>query len=206
MNDSKDSQESTRHRDEPQWLAGLRAGDEACYESLVRAYAGRLLWIARRYVEEAEAQDAVQEAFIKAFETIQRFRGQASLYTWLHRIVVNMCLMKLRKASARREESIEAQLPSFRKDGHRANPGPAWALGADEILQLKEMRELVHGSIARLPDSYRFVLMLRDIEGFDSEETANVLGISINAVKIRLHRARQALRELLDPQILESVQ
>ncbi len=190
--------------DETQWLAGLRAGDETCYENLVRAYGGRLLRVARRYLDEEEARDAVQEAFIKAFETIQKFRGQASLYTWLHRIVVNMCLMKLRKAAAHREESIDPHLPAFRKDGHRVNPRPAWAIGADEILQVKELRNLVHSSIARLPASYRFVLMLRDIEGFNSEETADVLGISSNAVKIRLHRARLALRELLDPRIVES--
>ena len=100
-------------------------------------------------------------------------------------------------------ESIEHLLPRFVEDGHRADPGPAWKESADALMQQQETRRLVRTSIDRLPDTYPSVLMLRDIEEYDTQETAQALGISPNAVKIRLHRARQALRTLLDPRLHE---
>jgi RNA polymerase sigma-70 factor (ECF subfamily) len=179
-------------------LAGLRAGDEDAYETLLRAYSGRMLAVARRFMaSEEDARDAVQEAFVSAFRAMDRFEGDSRLSTWLHRIVVNACLMKLRTRRRKPEESIEELLPRFADGGHVDAPARGWA-GADSLIEREETRELVRRLIQRLPEAYRTVLLLRDIEEFDTERTAELMGLSKAAVKTRLHRARQALRQLLD--------
>jgi RNA polymerase sigma-70 factor (ECF subfamily) len=184
---------------EAEWVAALKRGDDVAYEELVRANTGRMLAVARRYLRSDEdARDAVQEAFVNAFRAIDKFEGGALLSTWLHRILVNACLMRLRTRRRKPEESIEDLLPKFVEDGHLRDPAGAWNDGADELMEQAENRVLVREAIDRLPDSYRTVLLLRDIEGLDTEETASQLGISKAAVKTRLHRARLALRGLLD--------
>ena len=109
--------------DETSLLAGLRRGEEAAFELLVRTYGGRLLQVARRFVGEDDARDALQEAFLSAFKSIGRFDGRSKISTWLHRIVVNSALMRLRKKSSKVEESLEPLLPTFIENGHRADPG-----------------------------------------------------------------------------------
>jgi RNA polymerase sigma-70 factor (ECF subfamily) len=190
--------------EEPGLLEALRRGDGRAFECLVRQHGGRLLAVARRLVRnEEDARDAVQEAFLSAFRSIHSFEGQARLSTWLHRIVVNAALMKLRSRQRRPEESIEELLPRFSEDGHQAEPAVMWRAAHEDVLERRETRELVRSCIDRLPDTYRNVLMLRDIEELDTQETATLLGVTENAVKIRLHRARQALRSLLDPVLRE---
>jgi RNA polymerase sigma-70 factor, ECF subfamily len=186
--------------DEAALIAQLRAGDETAYEQVVRAYGGRLLAVARRIVgTEEDARDVVQDAFLNAFKSFARFEGNAKLSTWLHRIVVNAALMKLRTRKRKPEQSIESMLPSFLDDGHHEERFQSWDEPVDKVMERKEARELVRQQIDALPEGYRTVLVLRDIEGLDTEETAKVLGLSVNATKIRLHRARQALRTLLAP-------
>ena len=188
--------------DEGKLVARLRAGDDDAYEALVRAYGGRLLSVARRFLrDEEDARDALQEAFINAFRSIHSFEGSSRLSTWLHKIVVNQSLMKLRSRRRAPEESIDELLPKFREDGHAATPFRDWREPADVAVQRRETRDLVRKSILDLPATYRTVLLLRDIEGLDTQETARRIGVSENAVKIRLHRARQALRALLDPRM-----
>ncbi|HYB97495.1 MAG TPA: sigma-70 family RNA polymerase sigma factor [Vicinamibacterales bacterium] len=186
--------------DEATLVAQLRAGDEAAFERMVRAYGGRLLAVARRIVgSEEDARDVVQDAFMNAFRSLDRFEGNAKLSTWLHRIAVNAALMKLRTRKRKPEQSIETMLPSFLDDGHHEERFQSWEEPVDKLLEQAETRALVRQQIDALPEGYRTVLVLRDIEGLDTEETANVLGLSVNATKIRLHRARQALRTLLAP-------
>jgi len=185
--------------DEAKLIDALRAGDGDAYAQLVRRYGGRLLAVTRRLLrEEEDARDAVQEAFLSAFKAIDRFEGQARLSTWLHRIAVNAALMKLRSKRRRPETSIEELLPGFIEDGHMADPPQRWREGADTLLARRETREWVRGRIDELPDSHRTVLLLRDIEELDTTKVAELLDLSPGAVKTRLHRARQALRELLD--------
>jgi len=187
--------------DEAELLARLRAGDDAAYEWLVRTHSGRLLAVARRFLRsEEDARDAVQEAFVNAFRSIDRFEGGSLLSTWLHRIVVNACLMRLRSRRRKPEERIDDLLPRYLDDGHAAAPTGPWRPDVGHRLEQAEVRQQVRAAIDRLPDSYRTVLLLRDIEEFDTDEAAEALGISRAAVKTRLHRARQALREQLDPQ------
>jgi len=181
-------------------LAGLRAGNADAFEELVRKYMPVLLRVARRFLRsEEDARDAVQDAFISAFKSIRDFAGQSQLSTWLHRIVVNSSLMKLRSRKRHQEEEIEMLLPRFQDDGHQVEPSIPWTETAEALLQRAELREIVRAAIDRLPETYRTILLLRDIEELSPEETASALGISRNAVKVRLHRARQALRALLDP-------
>jgi RNA polymerase sigma-70 factor (ECF subfamily) len=178
----------------------LRAGDGSAFEELVRAHGARVLAVTRRFLRsEEDARDAVQETFLSAFKSIAGFHEGSKLSTWLHRIAVNAALMKLRAQRRKPEEPIDELLPRFRKDGHRADPAPAWRDSADTALQRQETRLLVRQCIDRLPEGHRTVLLLRDIEELNTEETARLLEITPNAVKVRLHRARQALRELLDP-------
>jgi RNA polymerase sigma-70 factor (ECF subfamily) len=186
--------------DESLLLAALRRGDEGAFERLVREHGGRLLAVSRRFLRnEEDARDALQDAFVSAFRSVDRFEGSSRLSTWLHRIVVNSCLMKLRSRRRHPEEPIEDLLPKFLEDGHAAVPSVAWRRSAEELLEIAETRTLVRAAIDRLPESYRTVLMMRDIEELDTAEAARLLDVSENAVKVRLHRARQALRELLDP-------
>jgi RNA polymerase sigma-70 factor (ECF subfamily) len=188
--------------DETALVARLRAGDDEAFEELVRTYSPRLLRLARRIVgNDDEARDVLQEALLSAFRHLDRFQGDARLGTWLHRIVVNTALMKLRSRRRRPEEPIEPLLPAFLSDGHFAERFSSWNEGADAALSRTETKALVRGLIDRLPESFRTVLLLRDIEGLDTEETARVLETTPNAVKIRLHRARQALRTLLAPHV-----
>jgi RNA polymerase sigma-70 factor (ECF subfamily) len=190
--------------DESKLLERLRRGEDAAYEELVRTHAGRMLSVARRMLRnDDDANDAVQDAFLSAFRAIDRFEGGSRLGTWLHRIVVNAALMKLRTRRRKPEEPLDPLLPRFLDDGHMAQPARAWALPADEAVVGEETRRLVLDRIAELPETYRTILLLRDVEGLDTDETATALGITPGAVKTRLHRARLALRELLDPHLRE---
>jgi RNA polymerase sigma-70 factor (ECF subfamily) len=191
------------HRDSEALLVErLRAGDDAAFEAVVRLYGGRLLAAARRLLRnDDDAADAVQDAFLAAFKSIDGFQGTARLSTWLHRIVINAALMKVRSASRRPEDAIADLLPRFDADGHWLDTVQEWSSGGQELLEQRETRQLVRRCIDRLPDAYRTVLMLRDIEDLDTEEVAGTLGVTANAVKIRLHRARQALRTLLESEL-----
>jgi RNA polymerase sigma-70 factor (ECF subfamily) len=186
----------TRIESDAMLVARLQAGDPDAYETVVRIHGGRLLSVARRFLPNNEdAQDAVQEAFIKAFRAIGTFEERAQLHTWLHRILVNTALMKIRSRKRRPEESIDDLLPTFQADGHQTTESRDWS---DAIFERKETAAMVRLAIAQLPDLYRVVLTLRDIEERDTIETAAAIGTTTTVVKVRLHRARQALRTLLD--------
>ncbi len=182
-------------------LVRLQAGDDAAFEELVRENAPRMLAVARRFVaDENEAQDILQEAFLSAFRGIQRFEGGSKISTWLHRIVVNAALMRLRKKKRRREVQVDELLPGFLEDGHLASIPKGWP-AADQRLEQEDTRAKIRGLIDELPESYRSVLLLRDIEEFSTQDAAHILEITPGAVKTRLHRARQALRALIEQEL-----
>jgi RNA polymerase sigma-70 factor (ECF subfamily) len=192
-----------RVTDDSSLVARLRAGDEQAYETMVRAYSPRMLSVARRMMRcEQDAADALQDAFISAFKSIDSFNESSQLRTWLHRIIVNACLMKLRSQSRHQSVSIEPHLPTFDDTGHHTRHPQDWP-DAHQRLESEEVRAQVRACIDRLPDSYRDVILLRDIEQLDTEETAQLLNCTCANVKTRLHRARQALRSLLEPQLSE---
>jgi RNA polymerase sigma-70 factor (ECF subfamily) len=185
--------------DEAALVAGLGARRPDEFETMVRVYTPRLLAVARRLVgNDEDARDVVQDAMLSAYRSIDKFEAHSRVSTWLHRIVVNAGLMKLRTRRRKPEESIEPLLPTFRDDGHYRNDLPAWAAASDETAERNEMQQIVREAILNLPEAYREVVVLRDIEEQDTASTAAALGITPNAVKIRLHRARQALRTQLE--------
>ena len=179
----------------------LRNRDDAAFEQMVRKFSGRLLATARRYLRsEDDAHDALQDALLCAFKSISIFKSNSQLSTWLHRIVINSSLMRLR-ARRRRPEADEAPtetlLPPFDATGHwtaqSQNSLPAYI-----YLEIAETQALVRRCINELPEQYRLVLMLRDIDELETCETAALLGLTTNNVKVRLHRARQALKTLIE--------
>jgi RNA polymerase sigma-70 factor (ECF subfamily) len=182
-------------------LARLRAGDGDAFEELVRATSPRLLATLRRMLRsEEDARDALQETFLAAFRGLASFEGAARLSTWLHRIAVNSALMKLRSRRRRPEDPIEELLPRFAEDGHRVLE-PERIPGTEEALDEARRRAAVRLCIDRLPEPHRSMVLLRDVEGLGTDEAARAMGISADAAKMRLHRARQALRTLLAREI-----
>jgi RNA polymerase sigma-70 factor (ECF subfamily) len=187
--------------DETALVAALKAGEEWAFELMVRTFGGRLLAVARRFVRnEEDARDVVQSAYLSAFRALDQFEGTAQLSTWLHRIVVNTALMRLRSRRRKPEESIEDLLPSFLEDGHHVEQFSDWATPADVLIERSETRRTVRACVDQLPDNYRTVLLLRDIEERSTQEVADILMTTPTAVKVRLHRARQALSTLLRQQ------
>ena len=162
-------------------------------------YGAQVTRLARRYLRnEADVAECAQDTFLKVFQNIASFERRSSLWTWIRRIAINECLMRLRQIKRRAEEDIEELLPIFDESGRRVNSsGEAGSIV--QTLHSEDIKRTVRGAIDQLPDQYRTVLLLRDIDGYNTIETAAILGIKENAVKVRLHRARSALKQLLAP-------
>lgn len=186
---------------EEQLVESLRLGEDFAYETLVRSYGPLVMSVAGRYLKsEAEAADCFQDTFVAVFRGIDNFEHRSSLRHWVRGIAIKQCLMRLRKSRRRREESIDYLLPVFDENGSRVDTaGPHERFQIVEALDGERMRRVVRENIGRLPDDYRLVVLLRDIDGYSTRETASILGISANAAKVRLHRARSALKQLLQP-------
>jgi RNA polymerase sigma-70 factor (ECF subfamily) len=175
----------------------LRRGDDAAYRELVETQRERMLAVARRFLpEEEDARDAVQEAFIAAFRSIDRFEGNAALSTWLHRVVVNACLMKLRSRRRRPESPLTPEMAT--------TLAPLIQRDATVEVDEQEIVANVRAAVDALPEPHRSVLRLRDLEERDTREAAKALVISQAAVKTRLHRARKLLRSRIgsDPDLV----
>jgi len=166
----------------------------------VRAHGPRLRATALRLLRnESDANDVVQETFLAAFRSISRFEGDSQIGTWLHRIAINAALMKIRSRERRPEVQIHDLLPRFEDVGAHFEPClPFRELPEDEVLR-EEACGIVRACIDRLPENYRNALILHDIEGMEYPEVARELCLTLNATRIRIHRARQALRALLAP-------
>jgi len=186
--------------DDGNLIERLRMGDDVAFAELVEHHAAPLLAVTRRILrDEEDARDAVQEAFVAAFRGIGEFQSESRVSTWLHRIAVNCALMKLRGLERRREQDVDALLPPFQPDGHQRHSSVAWLETAEDILHREQSCALVRQCIDQLPESYRIVLVLRDIEQLPPDVVAEKLQITRDNLKVKLHRARQALRTLLDP-------
>lgn len=187
---------------EVQQRASVQRLDRELCERLLIQYSGRLLAVARRMLRtEEDAADAVQDAYLSAFTSLHRFRSQSQLYTWLHRIVVNACLMKLRSQKRRPAESLDNLLPAFDESGRHVHPVTPWQASVTERVERSETQALVRKCIDRLPADFRTIVLLRDIEGLGTEATAVALKVSLPAAKTRLCRARRALRTLLEREL-----
>jgi RNA polymerase sigma-70 factor (ECF subfamily) len=183
----------------------LKRRDATAFAELVNAYGPRLMTVARRILQcEQESCDAVQDAFLSAFQSFDSFRGDAALGTWLHRIVANACLMRLRSRRRWLVLDVERLSPRFDLQRRQSRWHAQSRQAAPDHLCDDEMRRQVRACIDRLPANYREILILRDLEELDTSETAELLGVSESLVKTRLHRGRLALRNLLAPLLFAS--
>ncbi len=186
--------------DEGELVRRLRAGDEEAFADLVRTYTEPLSCVTQMFFGNSlESVEAVSDVFVAVHRSIDSFNGHAKLGTWLHRIAINCCLMRLRSRRRARQVSFETQ-PLAMLEAAFANQR-ATELSGEERLSQAESIAIVRATIAKLPPIYQAVIQLRDLEELDTAETAARLGTNEPVVKTRLHRARLALRALLLPSL-----
>ncbi len=173
-----------------------RGGDVHAFETLVKQYDRQVFRIAQHITQNREdAQDVVQDAFLKAYEKLDQFQGNSKFYTWLVRIAVNEALMRLRKRRTGKMVSIDEDVQT--DEGSVPRDLAEWRPNPEQEYNQAELAEILRKTINGLPPGFRVVFVLRDVEGLSTEETANALGLSVPAVKSRLLRARLQLRERL---------
>ena len=178
-------------------VEAARAGDIGAFESLVRRYDRSVFRIAQHITQNREdAEDVVQDAFLKAYQNLGQFQGQSKFYTWLVRIAVNEALMRLRRRRPERAVSIDEDIKTDEDSMPREIAD--WSPNPEQLYTQAELKELLGKTIQGLPPSFRTVFVLRDVEGLSTEETASALELSVPAVKSRLLRARLQLRERLN--------
>lgn len=180
----------------------LRNGDVAALETLMESCGSRVYRVARGITnDDRDAEEVVQDVFLAVFQKIATFESRAALGTWIFRMATNAALNKRRGKRREVEVALEDHLPSFEPDGHRAGERSYlladWSALPDAALLAGERREHLTRALAALPDRYRAVVVLRDVEELSNEEAAEILGESVASVKSCLHRARMALREQL---------
>ncbi len=184
------------HAEEADLVKALKAGDQAAYVQMVERYSPTIYNLALRMMgTREEAEEVLQETFLSAFRSVGRFEGRSQLGTWLYRIAYNAAMMRLRRRQLP-VTSIDAA--SQNEDGEIVPRQLVdWGALPDELLLSAELRRVLDAAVAALPEGLRSVFVLREIEGLSTTETAQVLGLSEANVKVRLHRARLALRERL---------
>ena len=170
----------------------VRAGDISAYDTLVRKYERQVFRIAQN---REDAEDVMQDAFLKAYEKLEQFQGNSKFYTWLVRIAVNESLMRLRKRRTGRMVSIDEDLET--EEGTVPRDLADWAPDPEQNYTQTELGQILEKTIKGLPPGFKVVFELRDVQGLSTEDTAEALGLSIPAVKSRLLRARLQLRERL---------
>ena len=185
--------------DESTLVAQARVGDTIAFGELVRRYEGKIFRLAQHITQNREdAEDVLQETFLKAYEHLDQFQGNSKFYTWVVRIAVNQSLMKLRRRKTDRSVSLDETIDTGEDTIVREIA--AWGEDPEERFSREELGEILDSAVKGLETPYRSVFVLRDIEELSTEETANALGLSIPAVKSRLLRARLQLREKLTRQ------
>jgi RNA polymerase sigma-70 factor (ECF subfamily) len=177
-------------------VASAKAGDVHAFETLVNKYDRQIFRIAQHITQNKEdAQDVVQDAFLKAYEKLEQFQGNSKFYTWLVRIAVNESLMRLRKRRTGKMVSIDDDIET--EEGSVPRDLADWSPNPEQNYGQAELAEILRKTIQGLPHGFRIVFVLRDVDGLSTEETAETLGLSVPAVKSRLLRARLQLRERL---------
>jgi len=182
--------------DERALVAAIQQGDQSAFAELVRRYEGKIYSLALRLTESPEeAEEVLQETFLAAYRAIGSFRAESGLHTWLYRIATNAALMRLRRQhhvasldDLMAQDEDEVSLPLQLVD---------WQPQPEEAILTAETRTLLEEALQRLPEAMRVVVLLRDVQGLSAHEVAEVLGVSVAAVKSRLHRGRLALRQAL---------
>jgi RNA polymerase sigma-70 factor, ECF subfamily len=178
-------------------VTAAREGDMHAFEQLIQKYDRNVFRIAQHITQNREdAEDVVQDAFLKAYQNLNKFQGNSKFYTWLVRIAVNEALMRLRKRKADKTVSMDEDVET--EDGSMPREVADWSPNPEQLFGQSELGDILGKTIQGLPASFRTVFVLRDVEGMSTEETAEMLGLSVPAVKSRLLRARLQLRERLN--------
>ena len=186
-------------QNEPELVAQARGGDADAFTTLLQQYDRYVYRVALNITGNREdAEDAMQEAFYKAFSHLAQFQGNSLFYTWLVRITVNEALMKLRSRSAQKELSLDEPV-DLGDDASIVREIEDWDDNPEQRYAKTELENLVAEAVRKLPQAYRAVYVLRDMEGLSSEEAAELMGLSVAAVKSRIRRARLMMREELNP-------
>jgi len=182
--------------DESVLVAQAREGDLQAFTNLVKRYDGKIFRLAMHVTQNREdAEDVLQETFMKAYEHLDQFKGDSKFYTWIVRIAVNQALMKLRRRRTDKTVSMDEQIDTGEDTVVREVA--AWDENPEQRFSREEIGKIMDGAIESLEPIYRSVFVLRDVEDLSTEETADALGLSVPAVKSRLLRARLQLREKL---------
>ncbi|MGH9603719.1 MAG: sigma-70 family RNA polymerase sigma factor [Terriglobales bacterium] len=182
--------------DELALVQAARNGDVSAFEQLIKRYDRKIFRLAHHITQQREdAEDVLQETFLKAYQNLAGFQGNSKFYTWLVRIAVNESLMKLRKRRSDRTVSLDEDVET--EDGSMPREVPDWGPSPEQLYGREELNDILARTIHGLPASFRTVFVLRDVEGLSTEETAEALALSVPAVKSRLLRARLQLRDRL---------
>jgi len=196
----------TTTTDEAALIRRILAGETELFHELIRPYE-RLVYVTIFAIlkNETEAEDGAQETMINAFRHLKSFRGEAKFSTWLVTIAMNEARKRLRKGKVTAEDSLDATIEDHEGGDYTPTVLTDWREIPLEALEKKELREKLHDAVANLPEKYREVFVLRDIEELNQEETAAALGINVTLVKVRLHRARMMLQKALVPYLQNEV-
>lgn len=185
--------------DENSLVELLKNKDKEAQEHFVKLYYNNMYSIAYRYLNNNEdIKDVLQESFINAIRKIDQFRGQSALKTWLTTIVINNCLMRIRAEKRNMEVPAEDYMPRFDSDGFRMNDKTVIRKSPEELVNDRQNKVFIKKALDRLPEHYRAIIILRDIEGYSEKETAGILELTESNVKSRLHRARLMLKKFLE--------
>jgi len=183
-------------RDDTDLIERLKAGDEEALEAIFNRYSAKLYNVAQRILGEvADAEEVIQDVFWTAFRKAKSFRGTAQFSTWLYRLTINAALGKIRRSKKSKEIEYEEYLPKFQQDGHHlVRPVVDWSDTLDEKYAKEELQQLLKNALDQLKAVDKSVVVLSDLEGMSDKEIAAMLGLTVSAVKTRLHRARLFLR------------
>ena len=181
---------------EPELVQRVQAGDTTAFDALFRQYCGKVFHQAARLLgNAAEAEEIVQEVFLAVYEKAHTFRGDAAFTTWLFRLTANAAFSRLRRRKRSKEVAMEEYLPQFQPDGHHlVRPVIDWSTNLETRLAEAQLQHLLRQAIERLQPLDKAALVLSDFEDLSNQEIGEALGLTIPAVKARLHRARLFLR------------
>lgn len=190
----------TTVQDDRTLLTRAQGGDMSAFEELVARHEEKVYGLALRMTRsDADAAEITQDTFLSAYQHLGEFRGEAAFGSWVHRIAANNALMRLRRQKVLDIVSDDLAAPEFTERGSLAEPPESdWSRRADDKILDEELGRAIQGATDALPEGYREVFLLKDVEGLSYEEISEMVGISVPAVKSRLHRARLALREAID--------
>ena len=196
------SGDGSRRASDEELIARVRREDYDAFEELVNRYQDKIFRLALRFVRsETEAKEVVQDTLLTVWRKLDGFKGDSQFSSWLYRVTANAALMRLRSQRRHSEISTEELDPEVLERtpqyGQIHSPGDNWSRRPDEQLQSERLKAQIQHAVDELPEIYRTVFLIRDVDGHSTEETAELLGVSIPTVKTRLHRARLALREAI---------